>query len=259
MGADGGTSSRVVDISSTTAEFQLFTPIETQALSGYGFPMKTRIPTLLCLTITSMLFGGGAAISDTIAAGAQENPRTSPHYDVRDRANYRDPQASYWEGFELKNEGDCDAAIERLRPLARNGRGYESAQHAYGLCLLSLGGLPAERGAAFNAEQVSNNQQFQDGRMWVLRAANAGNFQAQRTVLALYAANMGPDDNPVELGKWLRLYDVNPLRLTLGVIERDDGLRTYLKDTLARSDFLAGKELARNWTPTFWAPPGVQY
>jgi len=221
--------------------------------------MKMRIPTLLCLLITTLFLSSGFLAKTALAAGGQENPRTSPHYDVRERANYRDPQASYWEGFELKNEGDCDAAIERLRPLARNGRGYESAQHAYGLCLLSLGGLPAERGATFDADQVSSNQQFQDGRMWVLRAANAGHFQAQRTVLALYAANMGPDTNPVELGKWLRLYDVNPLRLTLGAIEQDDGLRTYLKETLARSDFLAGKALARNWTPTFWAPPGVQY
>jgi hypothetical protein len=235
------------------------TPIETKALSGYGFHMKTRIPTLFCLLVTGVLLNPGSFVGGVFAADSQEDPRRSPHYDVRDRANYRDPQASYWEGFELKNEGDCTSAIERLRPLARNGRGYESAQHAFGLCLLSLGGLPAERGATFDADQVSSNQQFQDGRMWVLRAANAGNFQAQRTILALYAANMGPDTNPVELGKWLRLYDVNPLRLTLGAVEQNDGLRTHLKQTLARSDLLAGKELARNWTPTYWAPPGVQY
>jgi len=216
--------------------------------------MKMRIPTLLCLIITGVLFGGGPTTSSTLAAGGQENPRSSPHYDVRDRANYRDPQASYWEGFELKNEGDCDAAIERLRPLARNGRGYESAQHAYGLCLLSLGGLPTERGAAFNAEQVSNNQQFQDGRMWVLRAANAGNFQAQRTVLAVYAANMVPDDNPVDLGTWLRIYDVNPLRLTLGAIARDDGLPTYPKATHARTDLRARSSVTRTSPPPSWAP-----
>ncbi len=219
--------------------------------------MKNLVPPAFGLCISAIFLPLWLLGTAALAEG-QENPRTSPHYDVRDRANYRDPQAAYWEGFELKNEGDCEAAIERLRPLARNGRGFESAQHAYGLCLMSLGGLPQESGATFDVKTVLSNTQFQEGRTWVLRSANAGNFQAQRTLLALYAANIGPDEDPIELGKWLRLYDVNPIRLTLGVIDQNDGLRAHLKKTLTRSDFLAGKELARNWTPTFWAPPGVR-
>ncbi|MDF1846395.1 MAG: hypothetical protein P1U69_04275 [Parvibaculaceae bacterium] len=219
--------------------------------------MKTFVPAAFCLCLSSALFTSVLPVPPALANG-QENPRTSPHYDVRERYNYQDPQAAYWEGFELKNEGDCEAAIERLRPLARNGRGYESAQHAYGLCLMSMGGLPTESGTEFNAEQVSGNEKFQQGRTWVMRAANAGHFQAQRTLLALYAANIGPNKDPVEIGKWLRLYDVNPLRLTLGAIDQNDGLRAHLRNTINRTDYLDGKELARNWTPTYWAPPGVQ-
>lgn len=219
--------------------------------------MKTLVPAAFCLCLFSALFTSVLPVPAALANG-QENPRTSPHYDVRERYNYQDPQAAYWEGFELKNEGDCEAAIERLRPLARNGRGYESAQHAYGLCLMSMGGLPTESGTEFNADQVSGNEKFQQGRTWVMRAANAGHFQAQRTLLALYAANIGPDKDPVEIGKWLRLYDVNPLRLTLGAIDQNDGLRAHLRNTINRTDYLDGKELARNWTPTYWAPPGVQ-
>lgn len=185
------------------------------------------------------------------------DPRQSPHIGVRERANYVDPQAYYWEGFELKNEGDCTAAVERLRPLAMNGRGYEAAQHALGLCLMSLGGLPAEKGASFNGSNLTESENFIRGRTWVLRAANAGDFQAQRTLLALYAVNLGPDDNPVELGKWLQLYAVNPIRLTLGVLEENDGLRQFLKESISKRDLLIGREQARNWTPTFWAPPGV--
>lgn len=219
--------------------------------------MKTLIQAAFCLCLTSLLSAGSLFNTEARADG-QENPRISPHYDVRERYNYRDPQAAYWEGFELKNEGDCEAAIERLRPLARNGRGYESAQHAYGLCLMSLGGLPTESGTSFDAAQVSRDEKFLQGRTWVMRAANAGNFQAQRTLLALYAANIGPDSDPVEIGKWLRLYDVNPLRLTLGAADQNDGLRTHLRNAIDRSDYLDGKELARNWTPTYWAPPGVR-
>ncbi|MEQ9520529.1 MAG: hypothetical protein RLN89_13930 [Parvibaculum sp.] len=186
-----------------------------------------------------------------------EDPRRSPHYGVRERANYVDPLAYYWEGFELKDEGDCPAAIERLRPLALNGRGYESAQHALGLCLMSQGGLPTEKGTEFDHTQVVLSEDFVSGRTWVLRAANAGHFQAQRTILALYAAHLGPDSNPVELGKWLQLYNVNPMRLTLGVLEEDDGLHQFLKESISKRDLLVGREQARNWTPTFWAPPGV--
>ncbi len=219
--------------------------------------MKTSTQAAFYLCILSMLFAGTLP-SSRAHAESQQDPRRSPHYEVRERYNYRDPQAAYWEGFELKNEGECEAAIERLRPLARNGRGYESAQHAYGLCLMSLGGLPTESGASFDQQTVANNEQFQQGRTWVMRAANAGHFQAQRTLLALYAANIGPDNDPVQIGKWLRLYDVNPLRLTLGAIDQNDGLRAHLKRTITRSDFLDGKELARNWIPTYWAPPGVR-
>jgi len=195
----------------------------------------------------------------TAAADGIENPRTSPHLDVRARANYRDPQAAYWEGFELKNEGDCEGAIERLKPIAMNGRGFESAQHALGLCLMSIGGLPSERGATFDVETVASSQSFEDGKTWVLRAAKAGQFQAQRTLLSLYAIGLGPDKSPIEVGKWLRLYDVNPLRLTLGVIEQSDGLRQYLTSSITLIERLEGKELARNWTPTYWAPPGVNH
>ena len=195
----------------------------------------------------------------TAAADGLEDPRVSPHLDVRARANYRDPQAAYWEGFELKNEGDCEGAIERLQPIAMNGRGYESAQHALGLCLMSMGGLPSERGATFDVETVASSQSFEDGKTWVLRAAQAGQFQAQRTLLTLYAVGLGPDENPIQVGKWLRLYDVNPLRLTLGVIEQGDGLQQYLISSITLTERLEGKELARNWIPTYWAPPGVNH
>ena len=194
-----------------------------------------------------------------VVADGLEDPRRSPHLDVRERANYRDPQAAYWEGFELKNEGDCEGAIERLKPIAMNGRGFESAQHALGLCLMSVGGLPSEQGATFDVETVASSHSFEDGKTWVLRAAEAGQFQAQRTLLSLYAVGLGPDKNPIEVGKWLRLYDVNPLRLTLGVIEQSDGLRQYLASSITLSERLEGKELARNWTPSYWAPPGVNH
>lgn len=217
--------------------------------------MKNLISATLIAACAFAVFP--VTLSRAYAADGMDNPRTSPHIAVRERANYRDPQASYWEGFVLKNEGDCENAITRLKPLAMNGRGFESAQHALGLCLMSLGGLPATRGADFDVEAVRTSKQFQDGKIWIMRAANAGQFQAQRTLLALYAVGLGPDQSNIEFGKWLQLYDVNPLRLTLGVVEQSDGLRQFIVSTVSRTELLQGKELARNWTPTYWAPPGV--
>jgi hypothetical protein len=218
--------------------------------------MKNQVLAYCCaaaIASTSLV----AALSPASAADGLDDPRVSPHLEVRERANYRDPLAAYWEGFELKNDGECEGAVERLKPIAMNGRGFESAQHALGLCLMLLGGLPSERGAAFDFQEISASQDFQEGKIWVMRAANAGQFQAQRTLLALYAVNLGPDQSNIEIGKWLQLYDVNPLRLTLGVVEQSDGLRQFIIDTISRNELLQGKELARNWTPTYWAPPGV--
>ena len=219
--------------------------------------MKNLSLTSLTVLTAISVASNGSIFSTAHAADGLDNPRTSPHLEVRERANYRDPLAAYWEGFKLKNAGDCESAVERLKPIAMNGRGYESAQHALGLCLMSLGGLPSEQGAAFDRGTVSSNQSFKDGKTWVIRAANAGQFQAQRTLLALYAVNLGPDESHVEIGKWLQLYDVNPLRLTLGAAEQGDGLRQFFTQTISHSDLLRGKDLARSWTPTFWAPPGV--
>ena len=218
--------------------------------------MKNSSPAWF-IVLTALSVTSPYSLLMATAADSLENPRTSPHLDVRERANYRDPQAAYWEGFKLKNEGDCESAVERLKPIAMNGRGYESAQHALGLCLMSIGGLPSEQGAFFDHNSVSATQSFQDGKTWVIRAANAGQFQAQRTLLALYAVNLGPDESNIEIGKWLQLYDVNPLRLTLGAADQGDGLRQFLTDSISRSELLQGKALARNWTPTYWAPPGV--
>ncbi|MEQ9144978.1 MAG: hypothetical protein RLO08_11540 [Parvibaculaceae bacterium] len=220
--------------------------------------LVSTLSALTCLVVASLLAQAPSFVAPALAADGMDNPRQSPHLEVRARANYRDPQAAYWEGFELKNEGDCEGAIERLQPMAMNGRGYESAQHALGLCLMSLGGLPSESGADFDIEDVRTEEQFQEGRTWVLRAANAGHFQAQRTLLALYAVNLGPDRNAIELGKWLQLYEVNPLRLTLGVVEQNDGLRQHLTRSITKTELLLGKERARNWTPSYWAPPGVR-
>ena len=165
-----------------------------------------------------------------------------------------DPQKPYWIGFELKNEGDCVAAIDELEPLATRGRGYEEAQHALGICLMRLGGLPAGAGEPPVRHTLTGNAEFREGLAWVSRSAQAGSFQAQRTMVALYAADLAPDTDPTEAAKWLHLYKVNPVRLALGVAPGEDEALRDFESSLPAGTLIAGKMRARQWTPTFWSP-----
>lgn len=186
------------------------------------------------------------------------DPRVPGYLNVRARANYVDPTQPYWEGFDLKNQGQCSEAIDKLGPLASRGRGFEEAQHAYGICLMRLGGLPAEAGAPPPRTQLFSNPQFREGVDWVHRAANANSFRAQRTLVALYAAGLGPDVDPVEAGKWLHLYRINPIRLGLGAgIEEEEAFAAF-DQSLPLPIRLEGRERARNWVPSYWQIPSVQ-
>ncbi|MEC8094393.1 MAG: hypothetical protein VX103_02440, partial [Pseudomonadota bacterium] len=76
-------------------------------------------------------------------------------------------------------------------------------------------------------------------------------FKAQGILIALYAANLGPDRNPIEAAKWAHLYLTNPTRLNLGAPVLAQGAIDALEVRLDRETWLAGKERARTWIPVF--------
>jgi hypothetical protein len=192
------------------------------------------------------------------AQGLPNDPRRPGYLEVRERANYRDPNEFYWEGFRLKNDGECDGAIDRLKPLATRGRGFEQAQLALGICQLRLAGMPQNAATALpNAEKLRTDPDFSEGVTWIERAAEAGTFEAQRTLIALYVAGVGPSEDPVDLGSWLHLYDVNPMRLSLGAQENDTELLNRARAMLSDRQELLGRARARQWVPSFWAPAPV--
>ena len=157
----------------------------------------------------------------------------------------------YWDGFILKYEGNCEAATAKLYPIAALGLGYEEAQTALGECLLTLAGMPENRAAPPARDMIFTKDNFQTGLKWILTAAQSGGFKAQGVLIALYAADLGPDRDPVEAAKWAHLYLTNPTRLNLGAPVLAQGAIGALESRLDRETWLAGKERARIWTPVF--------
>ncbi|MDD9841844.1 MAG: hypothetical protein OXU76_04185 [Alphaproteobacteria bacterium] len=177
--------------------------------------------------------------------GAQQQKR-------RKKQGYYD--TPYWKGFILRQAGQCEEAILQLKPLAIRGQGYENAQLALGLCLMEMAGLPTAATPPPARATMFAKAQFREGLAWVTQAANAGAFSAQAAMLALYAANLGPDRNAQQAAMWVHLYLTNPMRLHLGAPVDATATIQQLKKTISQKDWLAGKELARLWVPHYTEP-----
>ena len=92
--------------------------------------------TVICLLLTGPM-DALAQVSDRQISDELRQRRA-------ERAARLDP---YWDGFILKYQGNCEAAITKLHPIAALGLGYEEAQTALGECLLTLAGMPEDRTA----------------------------------------------------------------------------------------------------------------
>lgn len=189
-----------------------------------------------------------AGITDALAQVRDRQINDELRQRRAERAARLDP---YWDGFILKYEGNCEAATAKLYPIAALGLGYEEAQTALGECLLTLAGLPKDHATPPANDTILAEDNFQSGITWILTAAQSGGFKAQGILVALYAANLGPDRDPAEAAKWAHLYLTNPTRLNLGAPVLAQGAIDALETRLDRETWLAGKERARVWTPVF--------
>ena len=175
--------------------------------------------------------------------------------------------APYWEGFKLKHADKCEEALKKLVPLAHQGHGFEDAQLAAGLCMLRLAGLTSSSLTKKEKQELVKDVNFRKGFGWILRAANAGHFRAQASLVSLYADNLAPPDRAVDGSKdqssqgmhdthvkgamWAHLYLTNPLRLQIGAPIIDEAKLKKLENSMLKNKWLLGKELARNWIPVY--------
>lgn len=157
--------------------------------------------------------------------------------------------APYWEGFIARAQGNCRDAVTSLEPIAQSGRGFEDAQAVFGICTMINAGY---RGAETSeVGDLKNRAAFIDGRNWVLKAARAGQAEAQAELVQLYLIEAGPDQDPAEGAKWAHLYLTNPLRLSLGIENKIEARIETMKEKIDPELWLEGKERARKWFPVF--------
>jgi hypothetical protein len=188
-------------------------------------------------------------------AEAQSRRMPSANDEVRQRrAAKLASRNPYWDGFILKHEGNCSEAIDKLRPLAKRGFGFEGAQTALGECYLDRAGLSGQGGDVPPRADVIGTQDFKSALLWLGRAANAGHFEAQANIINLYAVGLGPDKDNLEAAKWAHLYLTNPQRLNLGVPVQIGDALAQLQSDMDKDSWLLGKERARIWVPVYLKP-----
>lgn len=187
-----------------------------------------------------------------LALPAQAQRQVRPSDIVRERAAVaRDVLDPYWSGFIAKARGNCDLAVEELAAFAAQGRGFEDAQTALGLCEMMRAGYKPDTSDRDQSGTLTALDGFVRGRELVNRAADAGFHGAQAEMARLYMFNIGPEKDPAEGAKWAHLYLTNPVRLSIGLENNIEDVVARLQENISSEAWLEGKERARYWYPVF--------
>ncbi|MBY0511405.1 MAG: hypothetical protein K2P94_14790, partial [Rhodospirillaceae bacterium] len=152
--------------------------------------------------------------------------------------------AAYSQGLDLKTKGDCAGAIQKLRPVANLGPGYENAQTALGACLLQIG--------------LRNNEpsgDYYEGLTWLIRAGDAGWPEAQGALAMSHAFGPSAIRNGEEAAYWMTLYQTNPSKLRIGFVPLPAADVAAVEKILSPADKTAGVARARAWKRHIWLPP----
>ncbi len=156
----------------------------------------------------------------------------------------QDTNAAYSQGLDLKNQGNCPAAILKLRPVANAGPGYENAQTALGTCLLNIGAKNGELSA-----------DYLDGLTWLRRAADAGWPEAQGALATAHAFGPTAIRNGEEAAYWFALYQTNPNKSRVGFTPMAAADVDAVDKALTPAQKTAGEVRAAQWQRQVWLPP----
>jgi len=142
-----------------------------------------------------------------------------------------------------RSEKGCAAALPAFRVVAAMGEGQEAAQHELATCLLQTQGASATDAALLR----------QEGRFWMLRAANAGNARAQRALAMDLAAPTSPDHDPKAALTWALIYERNPQAALYGEDRLPPTLVGGLKASLPAADAADAERAASSFSPVVMA------
>jgi hypothetical protein len=156
----------------------------------------------------------------------------------------QDPNAIYLEGLDLKNRGDCPAAVVKLRLVANMGPGYETAQTALGSCLLDIGG-----------KDKDPSSDYLDGLTWLQRAGDAGWPEAQGALALAHTFGPSTVRNSEDAAYWLALYEDNTGQQRIGFTPLPTADITAVQKSLTPAQKEAGERRAAQWQRRVWLPP----
>jgi TPR repeat protein len=150
-----------------------------------------------------------------------------------------DANSIYAEGMARKQDGDCTGAIERLRPVAMLGPGYENAQTALGECLL----------------QTGTGTEFSEGVTWLQRAADAGWPEAQGRLAVVHATGAPGLRDLEAAAMWLALYRGNTGKARVGFVPMPEKDLAAADAALTPAAKEVGRARAATWQRKVWLPP----
>lgn len=150
--------------------------------------------------------------------------------------------AAYVEGLELRKKGECKAALDKVRPVANLGPGYEGAQYALGDCAIKLAA-------------DANASEYHEGLMWLLRAADGGWTEAQGRLAEVYAIGPAGGRNPDEAAYWLAVYKMGAQMPRFGFEAMAPQTLAAVDAALTPAQRTAGAKRAAGWQKKTWIPP----
>ena len=155
-----------------------------------------------------------------------------------------DPNLAYSQGLDLKTQGNCPAAVVKLRSVANLGPGYENAQTALGSCLLDMAGKDKDLSA-----------EYLEGLTWLRRAGDAGWPEAQGLLATAHAFGPTGIRNGEEAAYWLVLYETNPTKSRVGFMPMAGADVAAVEKSLMPGQKEVGNARASQWQRKVWLPP----
>ncbi|MEM8772028.1 MAG: hypothetical protein AAGD92_10305 [Pseudomonadota bacterium] len=129
-------------------------------------------------------------------------------------------------------ENSCEAAAPSFRVVASFGKGYDVAQYELGECLLEID----------DPNPIQSALHQEEARLWLRRAAWAGNARAQLALadhLSATANNAVANANLIEAYGWALIYQDNAAHALYGLpslsAEAKERFATALDETMKQS------------------------
>lgn len=149
---------------------------------------------------------------------------------------------AYSAGMDLKNGGDCKGAIEKLRPVANLGPGYENAQFALGDCLLP-------------PKNEYGSDKYFESLMWLTRSADGGWSEAQGKLAQVYALGPANHLNLDEAAFWFALYRANASTARVGFTPMSADFEAATANAIGVERLKAAEPRVAKWQRKAWIPP----